>query len=109
MSDLTRDGRETLCKTCTLSFATCKSNPKFGNGKGNDNVVSCDKYDKVMHVEEYEATGIGFCDDIKNIVMKMADEIRRVREENLELKEQLEEAVGYLKACKKQFTPNKFL
>ena len=32
-----------LCDECALFFATCASkNVKFGNGKGNDNVISCD-------------------------------------------------------------------
>ena len=33
-----------LCETCKNNFATCKSNPYFGNGKGNDNVIQCLKY-----------------------------------------------------------------
>lgn len=35
-----------LCETCKLEFATCKSNPEFGSGKGNDNVCDCDAYIK---------------------------------------------------------------
>jgi hypothetical protein len=33
-----------FCNTCDKEFATCASNPKFGNGKGLDNVISCDSY-----------------------------------------------------------------
>lgn len=31
-----------LCQYCLNEFATCKSNPKFGSGLGNDNVYECD-------------------------------------------------------------------
>jgi regulator of replication initiation timing len=33
-----------LCDKCSKHFATCKSNPKFGCGKGNDNVFECDAF-----------------------------------------------------------------
>ena len=33
-----------LCISCYREFATCKGNPKFGNGKGNDNVIECKEY-----------------------------------------------------------------
>ena len=34
-----------LCNTCEHCIADCDSkNIKFGNGKGNDNVISCDTY-----------------------------------------------------------------
>ena len=33
-----------LCDKCSNHFATCKSNPKFGCGKGNDNVYECDAF-----------------------------------------------------------------
>jgi hypothetical protein len=39
------DTKINLCDICKNSFATCKSNPKFGNGIGNDNVYQCDAYD----------------------------------------------------------------
>jgi len=33
------------CNACSLEFATCKAkNIKYGNGFGNDNVISCDSY-----------------------------------------------------------------
>ena len=35
-----------LCDDCKYHIATCEGNPKFGNGIGNDNVYSCDKYNK---------------------------------------------------------------
>lgn len=33
-----------LCDFCTNHFAECKSEPKFGTGKGNDNVFECDTF-----------------------------------------------------------------
>lgn len=41
-----------LCNTCSNEFPTCKSNPIFGNGLGNDNVVECNSYN--MNDEEKE-------------------------------------------------------
>lgn len=33
-----------LCDNCHNEIATCKSNPKFGSGLGNDNVYECEGY-----------------------------------------------------------------
>lgn len=33
-----------LCRTCVNDFAECHSDPKFGNGIGNDNVYDCPGY-----------------------------------------------------------------
>lgn len=33
-----------LCDFCSNCFAECTSNPKFGNGKGNDNIYECDTF-----------------------------------------------------------------
>jgi hypothetical protein len=33
-----------LCDYCKNDFATCTSIPKFGCGKGNDNVYECNSY-----------------------------------------------------------------
>jgi hypothetical protein len=33
-----------LCDTCKDCFASCVSSPIFGNGEGNDNVISCVDY-----------------------------------------------------------------
>ena len=33
-----------LCSWCVHHFASCKSNPKFGRGIGNDNVYECDVF-----------------------------------------------------------------
>ncbi len=33
-----------LCEFCKNHPATCKSNPKFGTGKGNDNIYECDNF-----------------------------------------------------------------
>ena len=33
-----------LCSYCSQCFATCKSNPEFGSGKGNDNIYECDAF-----------------------------------------------------------------
>lgn len=30
-----------LCHQCSKEFASCDGNPKFGTGKGNDNVYEC--------------------------------------------------------------------
>ena len=38
------DKKRNLCDTCENEFAECDSNPKFGTGKGNDNVYDCDKH-----------------------------------------------------------------
>jgi len=42
-----------LCIFCENEFPTCKSNPKFGCGYGNDNIYECDAYklvdDKVLN------------------------------------------------------------
>ena len=35
-----------LCRNCVHEFAECTdSTPQFGNGKGNDNVYDCDKFE----------------------------------------------------------------
>jgi hypothetical protein len=39
------DTKANLCNTCKNNFATCVSNPTFGDGIGNDNVYQCDAYD----------------------------------------------------------------
>ncbi len=39
-----------LCETCKLQIATCKSNPEFGSGVGNDNVCDCDV--NIKNIEE---------------------------------------------------------
>ena len=31
-----------LCANCAKHIATCDGNPKFGTGKGNDNIYECD-------------------------------------------------------------------
>ena len=33
-----------LCRSCAQDFAECNGTPKFGTGKGNDNVYDCDKF-----------------------------------------------------------------
>ena len=33
-----------LCDFCTHHVSTCNSNPKFGIGKGNDNVFECESF-----------------------------------------------------------------
>ena len=33
-----------ICEDCNFEPPTCKSNPKFGCGKGNDNVYECDSF-----------------------------------------------------------------
>ncbi len=40
----TTDTEENMCDECLNHFATCKSTVKFGNGAGNDNVISCDAF-----------------------------------------------------------------
>ena len=42
----TIDTKRHLCDTCKKDFATCNSNPKFGNGIGNDNIYECDAYEE---------------------------------------------------------------
>ena len=50
------DTKRHLCPTCLYEFATCKGNPKFGDGYGNDNVYECDKYHFAikMSPEDYQ-------------------------------------------------------
>lgn len=46
-----------LCLTCKNRLGDCEGNPKFGNGKGDDNVIECDKYkelDENKLEEEYQ-------------------------------------------------------
>lgn len=46
-----------LCLTCNKCLGDCKGNPVFGNGKGNDNVIECDKYKELEEnklEEEYQ-------------------------------------------------------
>ena len=38
--------RRHLCLDCQHEFATCKSNPLFGNGVGMDNVFMCDGFER---------------------------------------------------------------
>lgn len=38
------DKKINLCDSCTFHVATCGSKPKFGTGKGNDNVYDCDTF-----------------------------------------------------------------
>jgi len=33
-----------LCAFCDKDFGSCKSNPQFGTGLGNDNVYECDVF-----------------------------------------------------------------
>lgn len=33
-----------LCNSCEKEFATCTATPKFGKGKGHDNVILCYRY-----------------------------------------------------------------
>jgi hypothetical protein len=33
-----------LCEFCSREFATCQSAPKFGCGRGNDNVFECGSF-----------------------------------------------------------------
>jgi hypothetical protein len=40
----TKEESLNLCQFCANEFATCVSSPKFGCGKGNDNVYDCDGY-----------------------------------------------------------------
>ena len=40
------DTKSNLCDTCKKDFAVCDSNPKFGNGVGNDNIYECDAYEE---------------------------------------------------------------
>lgn len=35
------DTKINLCDSCVNEFATCKNNPEFGDGIGNDNVIEC--------------------------------------------------------------------
>jgi len=42
------DTKINLCDTCVHTFAECDSNPKFGDGIGNDNVYECDKYEEAL-------------------------------------------------------------
>jgi len=41
---LDRQATVNLCDTCSKHIATCDGNPKFGTGKGNDNVYECDGF-----------------------------------------------------------------
>lgn len=42
----TKDSKDTLCKYCQLSFASCPraNHIKFGDGIGNDNVIECSEF-----------------------------------------------------------------
>lgn len=40
-----------LCDTCVLSFAECASNPIFGSGVGQDNVIYCPQYKHTFEKE----------------------------------------------------------
>ena len=46
MSDSVKkcDTKRNLCRTCQNEFAECRTNLKFGDGFGNDNVYECDGY-----------------------------------------------------------------
>ena len=40
-----KDTKKNLCDTCPLCFATCRQTIlEFGNGTGDDNVISCSSY-----------------------------------------------------------------
>lgn len=43
-----------LCDNCTKHFATCKSKVRFGNGKGNDNVIECDIHSELKIHQTYK-------------------------------------------------------
>lgn len=46
MKEKTNDTKIHLCEKCEQDFATCRPNlVRFGNGKGNDNVIKCSAYD----------------------------------------------------------------
>jgi hypothetical protein len=42
----TKSSKDHLCKYCQLDFPTCpKANYiKFGDGKGNDNIIECSEF-----------------------------------------------------------------
>jgi hypothetical protein len=40
----TKESMLNLCAFCQKEFATCVSEPKFGTGKGNDNIYDCSEY-----------------------------------------------------------------
>lgn len=37
-----------LCRHCIHEFAECDGNPEFGNGRGNDNVYDCGKFELLI-------------------------------------------------------------
>lgn len=39
-----------LCGSCKLDFPSCKSNPVFGDGEDNDNVIGCDAYSVKLEI-----------------------------------------------------------
>jgi hypothetical protein len=42
---MTKEEALNLCDYCKKHIAECKSNPKFGTGKGHDNVYECDAFE----------------------------------------------------------------
>ncbi len=38
------DEAKSLCSSCENCIADCASNPTWGNGIGEDNVLTCDEY-----------------------------------------------------------------
>ena len=46
-----------LCEVCKFDVPTCKAkNPKFGTGKGNDNVYDCDTFRQLQYLKTPQST-----------------------------------------------------
>jgi hypothetical protein len=55
----TKSSKDHLCKYCQRDFATCpKANHiKFGDGKGNDNVIECSEFKVISVFNNYPIEG----------------------------------------------------
>ena len=46
-----------LCEVCKFDVLTCQSvNPKFGTGKGNDNVYDCDTFRQLQYLKKPQSS-----------------------------------------------------
>ena len=39
-----------LCTNCNKNISTCDGKPKFGCGKGNDNVYECEQFESISNI-----------------------------------------------------------
>ncbi len=76
-----------LCEVCKFDVSACKdANPKFGNGKGNDNVYDCDTFRQLQSSQSEAAEFVEWIKETRPIHYNMwTGMIKRLKESKLKL------------------------